>query len=251
MIILFLLISHWYSSLFFQTFFLHRYSAHKHFTMSKPLEKVFYILSWLTQGFTALSPNVYGKLHRMHHAYADTERDVHSPKYDKSLVAMMLRTDKIFRAIKHGKTQLEQRFCENLPEWTFMEKYAYNLPARILWATIYITIYYYVVPENALWMWAFLPLHFLMTPLQGVIINWFAHRIGYRNYEVSDTSTNLMPFDVITFGEGYHNNHHANSGSANFSKKWYELDPCYPIIVLFDAIGIIKLNNTPQHQTLI
>lgn len=80
MIILLLVVLHWYFSLFFQTFFLHRYAAHKHFTMNSAWEKTFYILSWLTQGVTAISPNAYGKLHRMHHSFADTEKDVHSPK---------------------------------------------------------------------------------------------------------------------------------------------------------------------------
>ena len=242
--IILLVIIHWYTSLFFQTFFLHRYSAHKHFTMSPFWEKVFYILSWITQGFTALSPHVYGKLHRLHHAYADTEKDVHSPKYDKTLVAMMRKTDKIFRGIKHGRIVLEEKFCKNLPYWGFMEKYAYSLGARILWAGIYVTIYYMVVPFTALWLWAFFPLHFIMTPLQGVVINWFAHKIGYRSFDVTDTSTNLMPFDLITMGEGYHNNHHAHSGNANFSQKWYEIDLSYPAIALLDAIGVIKLVKT-------
>jgi len=249
MTIFYFLIIHWYTSLFFQTFFLHRYSAHKHFTMSPFWEKTFYILSWLTQGFTALSPNVYGKMHRMHHAYADTEKDVHSPKIDKTLIKMMLRTDKTFRAIKYGKIDIEDRFSKNVPDWRFMEKYAYKLPARIFWMFIYIFIYYSIVPENAGWMWILLPFHFIMTPLQGVIVNWFAHRIGYRNYDVSDTSTNLIPFDLITLGEGYHNNHHSNPGHANFSEKWYELDLCYPFIVFFNMIGIIQLTKTNANKS--
>ena len=244
MIIIFFLIIHWYSSLFFQSFFMHRYSAHKQFTMSLFWEKFFYILSWITQGFTALSPSTYGKMHRMHHAYADTEKDVHSPKYDKTLVKMMLRTDKTFRGIRHGKIEVENRFSKNVPNWKFMEKYAYNLPARVFWMFIYIAIYYFFVPENATWMWVFLPFHFVMTALQGVIINWYAHRIGYRNFDVYDTSTNLMPFDLITMGEGYHNNHHAKPGNANFAQKWFELDLCYPFIYFFDAIGIIKLTKS-------
>lgn len=234
---------HWYSSLFFQSFFMHRYSAHKQFTMSLFWEKTFYILSWITQGFTALSPNVYGKMHRMHHAYADTEKDVHSPKYDKTLVKMMLRTDKIFRGIRLGKMNVDNKFCINVPNWEFMEKYAYNLPSRFLWTTVYIVIYYFNVPEDAIWMWAFLPFHFVMSPLQGAIINWFAHRKGYRNFDVYDTSTNLMPFDFITMGEGYHNNHHAKPTNANFSQRWYEIDMCYPFIYLFNAFGIIKLTK--------
>ncbi len=125
-----------------------------------------------------------------------------------------------------------------------MGKYAYSLGARILWVGIYVTIYYMVVPSKALWLWAFLPFHFIMTPLQGIVINWFAHKIGYRSFDVTDTSTNLMPFDLITMGEGYHNNHHAHSGNANFSQKWYETDLSYPAIALFDTIRIIKLVKT-------
>ncbi len=83
MIILIFFACHWYFSLFFQTFFHHRYSAHQMFTMSKTMEKVFIFLSWLTQGSSYLSPYSYGILHRLHHAYADTEQDPHSPKYDK------------------------------------------------------------------------------------------------------------------------------------------------------------------------
>ena len=74
--------------------------------------------------------------------------------------------------------------------------------------------------------------------------NWFAHKVGYRSFDVTDTSTNLMPFDLITMGEGYHNNHHAHSGNANFSQKWYETDLSYPVIALLDAIGVIKLVKT-------
>ena len=51
--------------------------------MSKFWEKVFYILSYLSQGYSAFSPNVYGKMHRIHHAYTDTEKDLHSPRQDK------------------------------------------------------------------------------------------------------------------------------------------------------------------------
>ena len=66
-------IIHWYVSLFSQTFFLHRYSAHKMFLMNKFWEKVFYVLTWIFQGSSYLSPYAYGIMHRYHHAYADTD----------------------------------------------------------------------------------------------------------------------------------------------------------------------------------
>ena len=77
--------AHWYLSLFTQTFFNHRYAAHRMFTMNKGVEKIFYVMSFVFQGASYLSPRAYAIMHRMHHAYADTEMDPHSPKYDSNL----------------------------------------------------------------------------------------------------------------------------------------------------------------------
>jgi stearoyl-CoA desaturase (delta-9 desaturase) len=81
MIIFLFLILHWYLSLFGQTFFLHRYGAHKMFTMNKFWEKFFYLFAWITQGSSYLNPRAYAILHRMHHAYSDTEKDPHTPHF--------------------------------------------------------------------------------------------------------------------------------------------------------------------------
>ena len=62
-----------------QSFFLHRYGAHKQFALSKRWERVFHFATWLTQGSSYLSPRAYAILHRMHHAYSDTPKDPHSP----------------------------------------------------------------------------------------------------------------------------------------------------------------------------
>ena len=91
MIILIFIIAHWYLSLFSQTFFLHRYAAHKMFDMSKFWEKMFFIFTYITQGSSYLSPYAYGVMHRMHHAYADTEKDPHSPKYKKTTTTFLLQ----------------------------------------------------------------------------------------------------------------------------------------------------------------
>ena len=82
-----------------------------------------------------------------------------------------------------------------------------------------------------------------MGPVHGAIINWFAHKFGYVNFKVNDTEKNLLPLDILMFGESYHNNHHKLGGRANFGVKWWELDPAYPIILFFNALGIIKLKK--------
>jgi stearoyl-CoA desaturase (delta-9 desaturase) len=71
--------------------------------MQKGWERFFFFFSWLTQGSSYLSPTAYGIMHRMHHAYTDTELDPHSPAYDKNLFAMMWRTKKIYSDILYEK----------------------------------------------------------------------------------------------------------------------------------------------------
>ena len=114
----------WYLGLFCQTFFHHRYSAHQMFTMTRGWEKFFYVLSWLFMGSSYLSPKVYGLLHRMHHAYADTEKDPHSPKYDANPFAMMWRTKTVYSDLSRDKFPLEDRFKNNLPVWDSFDNFA-------------------------------------------------------------------------------------------------------------------------------
>ena len=239
MVIFTLLILHWYLSLFFQTFFLHRYAAHKMFHMSPAWEKTFFLSSFIAQGSSYLSPYAYGVLHRMHHAFADTANDPHSPKYDKNLFAMMWRTKVLFSDIFHGRIKIEGRFTEGVPEWFWFDKFANNWTTRIVWMVGYTALYIFLAEEW--WMYLFLPIHFAMGPIHGVVINWFAHKYGYINFKVDDTSKNLLPFDFLMLGESYHNNHHKNSQKINFGSKWFEFDPVYSIIRLFDKLRIVQL----------
>lgn len=239
MVILIFLIAHWYLSLFSQTFFLHRYAAHKMFEMSPFWEKIFFIFTFITQGSSYLSAYAYGVMHRMHHAYADTEKDPHSPKFDKSLMSMMWRTKDVYSNIFDKNVELEKQFTEGVPEWSSFERIAHSWITRLIWGGAYTLFYVFYATEW--WMFLFLPIHFIMGPLHGAIINWFAHKYGYRNYNVNDTSMNLLPFDFLMLGEGYHNNHHKNGTRLNFGVKWYELDLAYPFIKLLDLLKIIKI----------
>ncbi len=239
MAILIFIIAHWYLSLFSQTFFLHRYAAHKMFEMSVFWEKAFFIFTFITQGSSYLSAYAYGVMHRMHHAYADTEKDPHSPKYDKSLMSMMWRTKDVYTNIFDKKVVLESQFTNDVPQWAAFEKIAHSWVTRLLWAFAYIM--FYVFFANHWWLFLFLPMHFIMGPLHGAIINWFAHKYGYRNYSVTDTSMNLLPFDFLMLGEGYHNNHHKDGTKVNFGVKWYELDLAYPVIKFLNFIKIIRI----------
>ena len=99
-------VCHWYLSLFGQTFYLHRYAAHKMFTMSKGWEKFFYVFAWVTQGSSYLNARAYAILHRMHHAYSDTEKDPHTPHFFKEVFSMMMHTREVYNGVDNGTIQV-------------------------------------------------------------------------------------------------------------------------------------------------
>ncbi len=238
-------VAHWYLSLFFQTFFLHRYASHKAFTMSPFTEKVFYVLTWIFQGSNYLSPFGYGVMHRMHHAYADTEQDPHSPTYDETIMNMMWKTKTIYSQIASGKLVPEKRFTEGVPNWKVFDRFARSWPSRLFWGSLYVL--FYLQFATTWWLWLLLPIHFLMSPIHGAVINWFAHKYGYRNFEVGDTSRNFLPVDFLMMGESYHNNHHKYGSRANFGGiRWHEVDPTYQVIKVLGKLGIIEMANQKE-----
>ena len=233
----------WYGGLFFQTFFLHRYAAHQTFEMGRVTEKIVFVLTWLFQGANYLSAYGYGVMHRMHHAYADTKNDPHSPKFDSSPFAMMWRTKNTYQDINQKRIVMEPQFTSNVPQWDWFDKLASSKISRITWGLLY-TLFFYVF-ATAWWNWLFLPVALFMAPIHGLIINWYAHIYGYVNFKVSDTSKNLLPVDFLMMGEGYHNNHHKYGTRANFGGvRWHEIDPTYMIMLVLNTFRIIKIKDS-------
>jgi stearoyl-CoA desaturase (delta-9 desaturase) len=239
-IIIFVLVL-WYGGLFFQSFFLHRYAAHQVFTMSKTMERITFFLTWVFQGSSYLSAYGYGIMHRMHHAYTDTEKDPHSPSHDPNLFAMMWKTKTIYQDINEQKIVVDEKFTKNVPQWKSFDAFASSRLSRILWIGFYILFFAYFT--TTLWQWLLLPIALLMAPIHGVIINWFGHIYGYVNYKMTNTSKNLFHFDFLMMGEGYHNNHHKHASNANFGVRWHEVDITYLIIRVLDFFGFIKLKS--------
>jgi stearoyl-CoA desaturase (Delta-9 desaturase) len=232
------IVAHWYLSLFSQTFFQHRYASHRAFTMSRFWERVFFVFAYITQGSSYMSPRAYGIMHRMHHAYTDTDRDPHSPSYDKNLFAMMWRTRNVYWNIFKNRYSVEQKFTKNLPQWKWFDRMGNFWGSRLVWIGIYALLYIEFAPS--FWFLLILPLHIAMGPIHGVIINWYAHKHGHVNHETDNTSKNLFKFDWLMMGEGYHNNHHAFPSKSNFASQKGEIDLCYPVIYLLGKLKIIK-----------
>src|ERR1041384_2049674 len=109
MIIIIFFFAHWYLSLFDQTFYLHRYAAHKMFTMNKSWEKFFYIFAWVMQGSSYLNARAYAILHRMHHAYSDTEKDPHTHHFFKEVFSMMMHTKRVYNDVLNKRVEVDSK----------------------------------------------------------------------------------------------------------------------------------------------
>ena len=233
-------IAHWVLSLFSQTFFLHRYAAHKMFTMSKGWERFFYVFLYVTQGSSYLMPRAYAVLHREHHAFSDTERDPHSPHTYPNVNKMMLATKDRYYGFVNGTIKPEKRFEGDTPEWPLLDRLGDSWVSRLTIGAAYTVFYIAFAPH-----WAFyllLPVHYLMGPIHGAIVNWCGHKYGYRNFASEDKSRNTLPFDFLMMGELFQNNHHEFAMAPNFAARWFEIDPTWTVIRALHFVGIIKLS---------
>ena len=236
---------HWQLAVFVQTFFLHRYAAHRMFTMSPGWERFFHLLTYLVQGPSYLDPRGYAILHRMHHAYSDTSKDPHSPHNYGNVLTMMLATKKKYDDFAYSRVNPEERFDGGVPRWRLVDNtLGQNWPLRIVWAGLYTL--FYVEFATAPWQFALLPMHFVMGPIHGAIVNWCGHKYGYRNFDNGDQSVNTLPWDLLIGGELFQNNHHKFGMAPNFAVRRFELDPTFQVMRVLRALGIIDMPKAQE-----
>ena len=232
---------HWYLSLFTQTFFLHRYAAHRMFTMNKFWERFFYGLTFVAQGTSFLNPRAYAYLHRMHHAWSDTEKDPHSPRNSKNVMDMMMKTYRRYDDLLHRREEIDNVAKGYVPEWSLLDKMANKWYTLALFGVLYAVVYYFFAPSP--WFFALVPLHLIMGPMHGAIVNWAGHRYGYRNFkDTGDDSRNTFRWDIVSLGELFQNNHHKDGSRVNFAMGRLELDPTFLAIKVLSWMKIVHIN---------
>lgn len=214
------LVTHWYLSLFFQSFYLHRYVSHRMFRLSSFYNRLFCLGTILTQGSSFLRPGLYRLLHLRHHQFSDKKEDPHSPQHNKNIFTMMIKTFREYLAQPH------------VPEdFPLMVGFFDKMIVRISFMALY--IYLYIVFTDSRWFLLLVPIHGLMGPIHGAIVNWFGHKSGYRNFEINDSSKNTLVKDFLMMGELYQNNHHAYPQNLKFAFKKGEIDLTYEIVKPF------------------
>lgn len=192
----------------------HRYLAHKSWNAPK-----WWIYLGSVLGFYGItgSPIAWANNHVAHHRYVDTDKDPHSPKimpWWKVQWFSMLTPYENFRfAIKNMNP-----FQNMLHKYYFLF-HSIILLSFLVFGGLHITAIFYLVPAAILWN-------------LSNLVNTLNHSIGYRNHDTNDSSTNHVVTGILSWGEGWHNNHHAKSGKAQFGEKWWEFDISYLFISL-------------------
>lgn len=211
-------IGHWFSSLFVQTFFLHRFASHRMFKLSERWLKFWYVTTVILQGVSFLNPRAYAILHRRHHAYSDGVLDPHSPMRHRNVFSLMRETyENYLTALSRNNKEFE-KYGSNIPEWPWLDRLADQWSVRIGFVVVYTLIYIVFAPS--IWWFLLLPIHFIMGPIHGAIVNWGGHKYGYVNHpDTGDHSRNTLPFDFLTLGELFQNNHHHSPGRLNFAHR--------------------------------
>lgn len=234
---LILLTFHWYSSLFFQTIFLHRYCSHNMFKLSGFLEKFFYVGTFIFQGASFLNPHAYAVLHLMHHKHSDDEKDPHSPMKFKNVFLMMLHTFKIYQDILKNPNSYSH-IKTSVKRWESFDRFADSWLIRIAHGSVFVIIYFLIA--EYWWQYLLIPLHWLMGPIHGAIVNWCGHKYGYENFKNGDNSKNTLAIDFLMMGELYQNNHHKYPTHLNFAKRFFEIDFGYLFLSVLKSLRLIR-----------
>lgn len=202
----------------------HRYFAHKTYKTSRIFQ---FVLAFIGTAATQKGPLWWAATHRRHHRYSDLPGDVHSPKdgFWYSHVGW------IFDG-RWGGTALDliPDFAK-YPEIRWLNNQHW-LPPLSLAALCYAIggfaglVWGFSISTTILWHSTF-------------SVNSLCHIWGTRRYGTTDTSRNNWLVALLTFGEGWHNNHHHYMSSARMGFRWWEYDVTYYILRLLAMLGLV------------
>ena len=207
----------------------HRLHTHRSYRVPKWLEYFFAVCGTLTlEG----GPIFWVATHRLHHQFSDQAGDPHSPRDGAfwSHVGWIL-----FGETNHNNTRVMARYAPDLAKDKF-----YIWLNNYHWVPIVVlTGILYAIGGIPLVLWAnFLRIVFGLHATWAV--NSATHMWGSRRFDIRDDSRNTWWVAMVSFGEGWHNNHHAHPTSARHGLAWYEFDPSWLLIKVLKRLGIAR-----------
>jgi stearoyl-CoA desaturase (delta-9 desaturase) len=216
------------------TIFLHRCQAHRALELHAIPSHFFRFWLWLTTGQVTKE---WAAIHRKHHAKCETEEDPHSP-VTRGIKKVFWQGAELYRAESKNQETM-QKYGHGTPDdWI-----EHNLYSKYSWQGVATMLIIDVILFGAIGItvWA---VQMLWIPVTAAgIINGIGHYWGYRNYDCTDASRNILPIGILIGGEELHNNHHTFGTSAKLSSKWYEFDIGWVYIRGMEMLGLAKVKK--------
>jgi stearoyl-CoA desaturase (delta-9 desaturase) len=211
------------------TFYLHRLLCHRGFETTGWIRFCFCIGSAVG---LAGNPSTWVGTHRFHHFKSDTKEDPHSP-HDGLPYAHLLW---LFKRPRQFEMKARRWAQDARHYWyvRWMERpWFYLLPHAIVAASLCAVFGW----AGMLWCLYF-PMLFVYNFTWAVnsVCHWPA--MGYRSYDTSDRSRNVLWVGLGALGEGFHNNHHASPRCAAHGRRWFEIDLTRYLIWLLEKVGL-------------
>jgi stearoyl-CoA desaturase (Delta-9 desaturase) len=216
------------------TLYLHRDATHRSLDLHPALRHFFRFWIWLT---SSMLTREWVAVHRKHHAFADLSGDPHSP-VNAGLARILLEGAEFYKREARNPDSLEHYGRGTPDDWIERRLYSRHRNAGIV-AFVLLELLLFGVPGIIM-----IAVQMLAMPvLAAGVVNGLGHGIGYRNYEVENAATNIVPWGVIVGGEELHNNHHAFPSSAKFSMRPWEFDAGWFCVVFLEWLGLAKVKR--------
>lgn len=234
----------------------HRLLTHRSFKCPLWLERCFVICALCCMED---APASWIATHRLHHHESDARPDPHSPlvSFLWGHVGWLLVENHAVRSVsayeRYARDVLRDPFYLRLersllPIWIYLgHAFVYFLAGFLLgWATTFslssgmqfgLSLLVWGVIARTVCVW-----HISWS------VNSLTHLVGYQTYETADNSRNSWFVALLTSGEGWHNNHHADPSSASNSHRWWEIDLIYVFIRTLEFFGLATDVVPPRHQ---
>lgn len=220
------------------TGFYHRYFSHRSFRTSRGLQFVFALIGAAS---VQRGPLWWAAHHRHHHRHADQPQDPHSPRHGFWRSHMGWFMTRGAFATDLSRVQDLARY----PELRWLDRFDVAVPAAMavgLYALGALLEHFWPALGTSggqLLVWGF----FISTVVlfhATVTINSLSHRFGSRRFQTNDDSRNNFLLALLTFGEGWHNNHHFYSSSARQGFRWWEIDLTWYGLRLLALFGLVR-----------
>ncbi|WP_150466612.1 acyl-CoA desaturase [Francisella sp. SYW-9] len=222
----------------------HRYFSHKAFQTSRVFQFILALVgTWASQK----GPLWWSGHHRYHHIHSDKETDMHSPKNG----VFQAHVGWVFEA---RSDDVDPKFIKDwvkYPEIVWLDKYAHESFALYLVGLFILgscISYFYPTLETsglAFVFWGGI-LSTVLLYHTTFSVNSICHIFGSRDYQTTDNSRNNWLVALITFGEGWHNNHHKFAYSIRNNLKFWQIDITYIILCVLKKFRIVWNFKQPK-----